>query len=244
MKNTRLEIVSNENIALRTWKMVLRGDDFSSCCPGQFVELAVEGKFLRRPFSICDASKESLTLIYKVVGGGTGIMSALKPGSQMEGLFPLGKGFNLSSCAGRRGVLIGGGLGAAPLHFLARRLVEAGIRPEVVLGFNTAEEIFLEREFVALGLGCTVTTVDGSRGVKGLVTDALRGDCDYFYTCGPMVMMKAVCAALPGCGGEVSLEERMGCGCGICYGCTCHTSDGPKRVCADGPVFKKEDVIW
>lgn len=255
MKNTRLEIKYNEAIALRTWKMVLWGDCFSSCRPGQFIDIALEGKFLRRPISISNATADELTIIYKVVGEGTEMMSRMKAGQTLEVLLPLGNGFDTEAClcvassaGGAGALLVGGGLGVAPLYLLARTLVEKGVRPTVVLGFNTASEVYLDKEFEALGVPCTIATMDGSRGVKGLVTDAIRTldpkSYGYFYTCGPKVMMKAVCELLPDCPGELSMEERMGCGCGICYGCTCHTAKGAKRVCADGPIFKKEDIVW
>lgn len=245
MRNTRLEIVSNECIALRTWKMVLAGDVSDVTCPGQFVDVAIDGKFLRRPISVSDCGDGTITLIYKVVGDGTDRMSRMVAGCSLETLTGLGNGFGLERC-GDSALLVGGGVGAAPLYFLAKKLLAAGKKVTVVLGFNTETEVVLEHEFIALGAGCFIATMDGSYGTEGLVTDAIRtldGNFDCFYTCGPKVMMKAVCGALD-IPGEVSMEERMGCGCGICYGCTCHTAQGARRVCADGPVFKKEDIVW
>ena len=212
---------------------------------GQFVDIALDGFFLRRPISVCDCTGDSLTLLYKVVGEGTAKMALMQPGETLELLTDLGNGFSPEKCR-EKALLAGGGLGAAPLFLLCRELLSMGKQVTVALGFNTAEDIILENEYKALGLTPLIATMDGSRGVKGFVTDAIREaapEFDYFYTCGPLKMMQAVCAALP-TPGEASLEERMGCGAGFCYGCTCHTSDGPRRVCKDGPVFKKEDIVW
>lgn len=245
MRNTRLEIVSNECIALRTWKMVLEGDVSDVTCPGQFVDIALEGKFLRRPISVSDRNEGSITLIYKVVGDGSEKMSRMAAGESLEVLEGLGNGFCADKCKGSA-LLVGGGVGAAPLYYLAKELLSTGRKVTVVLGFNTKSEVVLEQEFKAIGADCLIATMDGSHGTRGLVTDAMRTldtQFDYFYTCGPKVMMKAVCEELD-IPGEVSMEERMGCGCGICYGCTCHTTGGARRVCADGPVFSKEEIIW
>lgn len=213
--------------------------------PGQFVDIALQGRFLRRPISVSDRSGDSITLIYKVVGAGTEQMSRMKPGESLETLTGLGNGFDTEACR-ESALLVGGGIGAAPLFWLARNLVSAGRKVTVVLGFNTKDEAVLEKEFRNLGADCHIATMDGSLGTRGLVTDAIKEhkpSFDRFYTCGPKIMMKAVCEMLEG-PGEASVEERMGCGCGICYGCTCHTADGPRRACADGPVFRKEDLIW
>ena len=212
---------------------------------GQFVDIALDGFFLRRPISVCDCTGDSLTLLYKVVGEGTAKMSGMQPGETLELLSDLGNGFSPEKCR-EKALLAGGGLGAAPLFLLCRELLSMGKQVTVALGFNTAEDIILENEYKALGVTPLLATMDGSRGVKGFVTDAIREaapEFDYFYTCGPLKMMQAVCTALP-TPGEASLEERMGCGAGFCYGCTCHTTDGPRRVCKDGPVFKKEDIVW
>ncbi len=212
---------------------------------GEFVDIAIDGLFLRRPISICDLSSNTLTLLYKKVGEGTARLSRMKEGETLEVLTGLGHGFTPSKCK-ESALLVGGGLGAAPLYFLCRELLSQGKKVTVVLGFNTSEDILLFDEYSALGVTPLLATMDGSAGTKGFVTDAIREhspEFDYFYTCGPMKMMQAVCSALP-TPGEASLEERMGCGAGFCYGCTCHTAQGPRRVCKDGPVFKKEDIVW
>lgn len=238
-------ISSNREIAELTWQMRLEGDTSAFTRGGQFVDLALDGFFLRRPFAVREWDRNGFDIIYKVVGKGSGAMSAMKEGSRLEVLTGLGNGFDASACR-KSALLACGGLGASPLFSLAKELVAQGRQVTAVLGFNKAAEIILKEEYEALGACVCITTVDGSAGVKGFVTDgiaALNPAYDYFYTCGPRVMMQAVCNALD-TGGEASLEERMGCGCGICYGCTCHTNAGPRRVCADGPVFKKEDIIW
>ena len=212
---------------------------------GEFVHIAVPGFFLRRPLSICDKEAGRLTIVYKVVGEGTKVLSEMKEGTVLEVLTGLGRGFDPDACR-CEALLVGGGLGAAPLYLLARELKAQGKKVTVVLGFNTADEIVMVREFKDICDTVAVSTLDGSVGVKGFVTDAIAGmarSYDYFYTCGPMVMMKAVCGMLE-CPGEASLEERMGCGAGFCYGCSIETKNGPRRVCKDGPVFKKEELLW
>ena len=212
---------------------------------GEFVHIAVPGFFLRRPLSICDKEAGRLTIVYKVVGEGTKALSEMKEGTVLEVLTGLGRGFDPDACR-CEALLVGGGLGAAPLYLLARELKAQGKKVTVVLGFNTADEIVMVREFDDICDTVAVSTLDGSVGVKGFVTDAIAGmarSYDYFYTCGPMVMMKAVCGMLE-CPGEASLEERMGCGAGFCYGCSIETKNGPRRVCKDGPVFKKEELLW
>ena len=188
---------------------------------------------------------EKMSIIYKVVGDGTAEMAGMTAGQSLDILTGLGNGFDASAC--KDGALVVcGSIGASPTFSLVKELIASGKKATVILGFNTKEDIILLDEYKAIGADVRIATADGSVGIKGFVTDAIKAidPCfDYFYTCGPMVMMKAVCAMLPG-SGEASLEERMGCGCGICYGCTCHTEKGPRRVCADGPVFKKEDIIW
>ena len=212
---------------------------------GEFVHIAVPGFFLRRPLSICDKEAGRLTIVYKVVGEGTRALSEMKEGTVLEVLTGLGRGFDPDACR-CEALLVGGGLGAAPLYLLARELKAQGKKVTVVLGFNTADEIVMVREFEDICDTVAVSTLDGSVGVKGFVTDAIAGmarSYDYFYTCGPVVMMKAVCGMLE-CPGEASLEERMGCGAGFCYGCSIETKNGPRRVCKDGPVFKKEELLW
>ena len=243
MKQTILEIQSNEQIAKNVYRMQLCGDT-AGILPGQFVNIRVQGQFLRRPISVCDVTevkgerleaKGMLTIIYKVVGVGTEAMSHLPVGTQLDVLTVLGNGYDLSK-AGNAPLLVGGGVGVPPMYMLARQLREIGKNVRVILGFNTKDEVFYEEEFRALGCDVTVTTVDGSHGVKGFVTNALDGKQSYYYTCGPLPMIKALIQAA-GTNGEVSMEERMGCGFGACMGCTIQTTQGPKRVCKEGPVF-------
>ena len=245
MKQGLFTIEENVRIADRTWRMRLSGDTSALVRGGQFVDIALEGRFLRRPFAATRWTDSEMTVIYKTVGEGTAEMSRLERGATLDILTGLGNGFDAGLCSGKA-LVVCGGLGASPAFTLVRDLTASGRKVSVILGFNKACEIILEDEYRALGADVTVVTADGSKGVRGFVTDALAGmerDFDVFYTCGPKVMMKAVCAALEG-PGQASLEERMGCGCGICYGCTCHTKKGPKRICADGPVFNTEDIIW
>ena len=240
MKQHIFEIQSNEQIAKNVYRMQLGGDT-TGILPGQFVNIRVQGQFLRRPISVCNVEQPlnnvepHLTIIYKVVGVGTEAMSHLPVGTQLDVLTVLGNGYNLSK-AGDAPLLVGGGVGVPPMYMLARQLREAGKKVRVILGFNTKDEVFYEEEFRALGCDVTVTTVDGSHGIKGFVTNALDGQQSYYYTCGPLPMIKALLQAA-GTNGEVSMEERMGCGFGACMGCTIQTTQGPKRVCKEGPVF-------
>lgn len=247
MKESIFTIRSNAPIADGTWKMVLEGDTTAFTGSGQFVNISLPGLFLRRPISVCDLSDKELTLVYKVVGKGTETMSAMLPGESLNLLTGLGNGFDIAACSDAA-LLLGGGVGTAPLVLLARELLGSGKRVTALLGFNTASEAILVDELKALGAEVLTATLDGSQGTRGFVTDIMRekGDAlqyDFFYACGPMPMLSAVCKAIEK-PGEVSLEERMGCGFGICYGCSCHTSGGAKRICADGPVFKKEELQW
>ncbi|MCQ2155964.1 MAG: dihydroorotate dehydrogenase electron transfer subunit [Bacteroidales bacterium] len=245
MKSGKYLIKSNSEIADRTWKMVLEGDTSALERGGQFVDIAIEGHFLRRPLAATEWDSKRFSVIYKTVGGGTELMSTLEPGATLDVLTGLGNGFDADATL-RSALVVCGGLGASPAFTLVKQLLAKGRKVNVVLGFGKASEVVLEDEYRSLGAAVQVVTMDGSRGMKGLVTDAIeqmKPDYDHFYTCGPKVMMKAVCGMLEG-PGEASLEERMGCGCGICYGCTCKTKNGPRRVCADGPVFSKEDIIW
>lgn len=224
------------------WQWRLEGDTASLTAPGQFVNVRVEGSFLRRPISVCDWDREGLTLVFKVVGGGTRAMAEVREGEQVDLLCGLGNGFDLARC-GQRPLLLGGGLGVAPLYGLAKALKAEGRTPAVVLGFNKKDEIFYEEAFRALGAETTVATLDGSVGVRGFVTDALPEGRDVFCACGPLPMLKAVCSTLS-IPGFVSLEERMGCGFGACMGCSIETRAGSKRVCRDGPVFEKGELLW
>jgi dihydroorotate dehydrogenase electron transfer subunit len=221
--------------------MRLRGDTSAITAPGQFVNILLDGLFLRRPISVCDCEGDVLTLVYKVVGKGTEQMSRMKEGT-LDVLTGLGNGYDLT-LSGDAPILLGGGVGVPPLYMLARKLIKMGKKVNVVLGFNTKDEVFYEDEFRALGCDVKVTTVDGSYGIKGFVTGAM--DCDYshFYTCGPEPMLKAVSSAAK-TSGQLSFEERMGCGFGACMGCSCKTLTGNKRICKEGPVMKKEEIIW
>ncbi len=240
MKQQTFEIKSNEQIAKNVYRMQLGGDT-TGILPGQFVNIRVQGQFLRRPISVCNIADGILTIIYKVVGVGTEAMSHLPVGTQLDVLTVLGNGYDLSK-AGDEPLLVGGGVGVPPMYMLARQLREAGKAVRVILGFNTKDEVFYEEEFRALGCDVTVTTVDGSHGVKGFVTNALDGKQSYYYTCGPLPMINALLQAA-GTNGEVSMEERMGCGFGACMGCTIQTTQGPKRVCKEGPVFPAGELI-
>ena len=242
MKQSLFQIVSNEALTDSVYKMILSGDTSAITASGQFVNIQLTGKFLRRPISVCDYDESTLTIIYKVVGAGTEQMSAMKPGEMLDILTGLGNGYDLS-LAGDRPVLLGGGVGVPPMYNLAKKLIAMGKEVSVILGFNTASEIFYEQEFKALGCKTYVTTVDGSYGKKGFVTDALPENYTYFYTCGPEPMLKAVYRATT-TSGQMSFEERMGCGFGACMGCSCKTLTGYKRICKDGPVMKKEEILW
>lgn len=238
-------IERNDRLTETVWRMRLAGDTQWITAPGQFVNIALEGKYLRRPISVCDWDDRSITLIYKVVGEGTEQMSRLQPGSELDLLTGLGNGFSTQNNA-RRPLLVGGGVGVPPLYGLARQLLAEGKPVEVVLGFNTAAEVFYEEEFRALGCRVTVATVDGSRGVEGFVTTAIAGerlDFDYFYACGPLPMLHALYNAVEQ-DGQLSFEERMGCGFGACMGCSCKTKYGNKRICKEGPVLEKGEIIW
>ena len=245
MQKRIFKIESNDPVARDTFRMVLRTDGPVVIRSGQFVDIAIPGFYLRRPISVSDTLPDGVVLYYKVVGEGTAVMARMVPGDTRELLLPLSSGFHPEKCA-EAALLIGGGLGAAPLYLLARELLAAGRQVTAVLGFNRADEICLADAYRALGIPVHIATLDGSAGVKGFVTDAIadtRPDFDRFYTCGPLPMMKAVCTTLDA-PGEASMEERMGCGAGFCYGCTLQTQSGPRRVCADGPVFDKEEILW
>ena len=243
MKQSIFTIVSNIALTDCVYKMVLSGDTSAITAPGQFVNIQLEGMFLRRPISVCDWDGENLTIVYKVVGKGTEAMSKMVPGTELDILTGLGNGYDLTP-AGDAPLLIGGGVGVPPMYGLAKKLRQMGKNVSVILGFNTASEIFYEEEFKALGCRVTVTTVDGSCGVRGFVTTPLA-DMDYshFCACGPEPMLKAIYKASV-TSGQMSFEERMGCGFGACMGCSCKTLTGYKRICKDGPVMKKEEILW
>ena len=242
MKQSIFEILSNEALTDSVYKMVLGGDTSDITASGQFVNIQLDGLFLRRPISVCDYDQKTLTIIYKVVGKGTEAMASMKEG-RLDILTGLGNGYDLS-VSGENPVLIGGGVGVPPMYNLARKLLAEGRKVTVILGFNTKNEIFYEEEFKKLGCTVMVTTVDGSYGIKGFVTDALKDvPYTYFYTCGPEPMLKAVYKA-SATSGQMSFEERMGCGFGACMGCSCKTLTGYKRICKDGPVMRKEEIAW
>ena len=243
MKQVIFEILSNEALTRDVYRMVLSGDTSAITAPGQFVEIALPGKFLRRPISVCDWAENSLTLIYKVVGHGTEQMAALPAGTRLDVLTGLGNGYD-TTLSGENPVLVGGGVGVPPLYALCKKLIAEGKKPSVILGFNKESEIFLKQEFEALGIPTHIATADGSVGTKGFVTDVLKTmDYSYFYSCGPMPMFRAMEAVVT-TSGEFSFEERMGCGFGACMGCSIQTKSGAKRVCKDGPVFLREEVFF
>ena len=242
MKQGLFEITEQKPVAQNIYRMCLQGDTSGITRPGQFVNLQMDGLFLRRPISVFDWDDHSLTLIYKTVGKGTGMMCRMKPGEKLDILTGLGNGYHLS-LAGDHPLLIGGGVGVPPLYGLAKALKKENKAVIAVLGFNTASDIFAEEDFRALGCDVIITTVDGSRGRKGYVTDALPESCSYYYACGPTPMLRSVFKTCVS-DGEFSLEERMGCGFGACMGCSIQTRDGAKRVCREGPVFRKEELLW
>lgn len=243
MKQETFKIVSNKALTSNVYKMSLLGDTDEITAPGQFVNIKIDGLFLRRPISVCDVYGNTLTLVYKVVGAGTKAMSEMGAGDELDMLVGLGNGYDLE-LAGERPLLVGGGVGVPPMLYLAKELKFKGANPIVVMGFNTADEVFLEDDFKSRGFETYVTTVDGSYGIKGFVTDAIAElDYTYFYTCGPEPMLKALYSATK-TSGEFSFEERMGCGFGACMGCSCKTITGNKRICKEGPVLKKEEILW
>lgn len=236
-------VVSNELIAPDVYRMKLAGDTLDLQVPGRFVNIELDGFFLRRPISVCDVDAETLTVVYKAVGEGTRAMSGYLPGKRLDLLTGLGNGFSIKE-GSLRPALIGGGVGVPPMYLLCRRLLERGAKPRAVLGFSSEKDVILLEDFRALGVETYVATNDGSVGMKGFVTDALRSlDYDYFYACGPAPMLKALCMQTE-TSGQLSFEERMGCGFGACMGCSCETKYGKKRICKDGPVLEKEEIVW
>ena len=242
MKDTIFTVISNKKIAKNTYECVLEGDISDITASGQFVNIKLDGFYLRRPISVCDAEGGKLTLIYKVVGKGTQKMAEMVGGEKLLVLTGLGNGYDLSQ-SGDKPLLIGGGAGVPPMYMLCKKLVVEGKKPSVILGFGAKDEVFYKEEFEKLGAKTYVTTVDGSEGVKGFVTDAMDIDYTYFYTCGPEPMLKAIYDKSV-TSGQFSFEERMGCGFGACMGCSCKTKYGNKRICKDGPVLVKEEIIW
>lgn len=239
MKDGKWDIVSNEAIAEGVWRMILRGDT-TGIVPGQFVEIAVPECYLRRPISVCDIEGDTMMLVYKIVGKGTARMAQMQPGEALDILTCLGNGYDLTK-AGDEVLLIGGGVGVPPLVYLAKQLRERGKRVRVVTGFNTKREVFAEQMFADMGCEVTVCTMDGSYGMRGVVTDVILTPAPYYYACGPLPMLRAI-AKTVGTNGQMSMEERMGCGVGICVGCSIETTNGIKRVCKEGPVFDVQDI--
>ena len=243
MRESIFKIIDNAPLTQTVYKMKLQGDVSDITSSGQFVNIKLDGLYLRRPISVCDCEGDVLTLIYKVVGKGTEQMAKMTAGEELNLLTGLGNGYDIS-LSGDKPLLLGGGVGVPPLYMLAKKLIAEGKKVSVVLGFNTKDEVFCEEDFKALGADVFVTTVDGSYGIKGFVTDAMKDiDYSYFYTCGPEPMLKAI-FKVSATSGQFSFEERMGCGFGACMGCSCKTVTGYKRICKDGPVLKKEEILW
>ncbi|MCR5523711.1 MAG: dihydroorotate dehydrogenase electron transfer subunit [Clostridia bacterium] len=242
MKQGIFTVISNDRLTDNVMKMTLSGDTSAVTAPGTFINILIDGLYLRRPISVFDCEGDRVTVIYKIVGRGTEKMSLMPEGTALDILTGLGNGYD-TSVSGSSPLLIGGGVGIPPLYFLAKKLIAENKKVSVILGFNTADEIFCPDDFEALGCDVKVTTVDGSRGIKGFVTAAMNTDYSYFYTCGPEPMLKAVYSASV-TDGQFSFEERMGCGFGACMGCSCKTVTGFKRICKDGPVLLKEEILW
>ncbi len=243
-KKNKYKIKSNKKIAKSVYEMILEGETKYIVRPGQFINIELDGFYLRRPISVCDYGEETITIIYKVVGEGTEKMSGLKEGETLDVLTGLGNGFS-EKLSGERPLLIGGGVGTPPMYNLCKKLVDNGKNPIVILGFGNVDEVFYEDKFKELGATVYISTVDGSYGTKGFVTDIVKDlkDYTYYYACGPKNMLKAV-YDIATSDGELSFEEKMGCGFGACMGCTCKTTKGNKRICKEGPVIKKEEIIW
>lgn len=243
-KRNKYKINLNQKIAKNVYKMILEGDTSYIKRPGQFINIELDGFYLRRPISVCDVDEKTITIIYKIMGDGTEKMSTLQEGMELDVLTGLGNGFE-KKLSGDKPLLIGGGVGTPPMYNLCKELIKENKKPIVVLGFGAEDEIFYEKEFKNLGAELYISTVDGSYGTKGFVTDVIKDlkDYTYYYACGPQNMLKAVYDIAKG-NGELSFEERMGCGFGACMGCTCKTKYGNKRICKDGPVLKKEEIIW
>lgn len=243
MRQEIFTVVSQQTIARDVIKITLKGNTDDITAPGQFVNIKLDGFYLRRPISVCDYDENTITLIYKIVGEGTLALSKYEQGAELDILTGLGNGYD-TSMSGDQPLLLGGGVGVPPLYNLCKQLIAEGKKPTVILGFNSGVDVFYENEFAALGAKVLVTTADGSYGIKGFVTDAMNGlSYTYFYTCGPEPMLKAVYNST-NTSGQFSFEERMGCGFGACMGCSCKVKYGSKRICIDGPVLTKEEIIW
>ena len=242
MQDLRLTIKENRQLTDKMWKMVLCHPDLAVQKPGQFINLKIDGYFLRRPISVCDYAPGEVTIIYAVVGKGTKVLSEMQIGEMVQALTGLGNGYDISE-AGEKPLLLGGGAGVPPMYLLAKQLRAEGKMVTVILGFNTKSEIYYDEEFYKIGCRVILATADGSLGAKGFVTDVMPEDYSYIYTCGPEPMLKAVYKKAE-TSGQFSFEERMGCGFGACMGCSCKTITGYKRICKDGPVLRKEEILW
>ena len=245
LKKSIFEVTFNEKIAKDIYKMILKGDTSAIDTPGQFINIALDGFYLRRPISVCDYSDNDVTIIYKAVGRGTDYMATMRGGEKLDILTGLGNGFT-TELSGDRPLLVGGGVGIPPMYRLSKDLKSQGKKPMVVLGFNSKEEAFYIDEFIDLGVDVFISTADGSIGIKGFVTDIIKEpymEYTYFYACGPIPMLKAL-SDVTTTSGQLSFEERMGCGFGACMGCSCKTKYMDKRICKDGPVLEKEEIIW
>ena len=243
-KRNKFKIIENQKIAFNVYKMILEGDTSYITKPGQFINIEIDGFYLRRPISVCDWDEKTITIIYKVVGDGTEKLSTYKTGEILDILTGLGNGFDITK-SGDRPLLIGGGVGTPPMYGLCKKLISQNIKPMVILGFTSNQDVFYEDEFKKLGANVYISTNDGSYGIIGFVTDIIKNleGYTYYYACGPEPMLKAVYNTANS-NGELSFEERMGCGFGACMGCTCKTKYGNKRICKDGPVLEKEEIIW
>ena len=240
-----MEVAELTPLTKDVYSMTLKGECSDIERPGRFINITVPGFYLRRPISISSWNEKELTIVFRVVGGGTAELAAMEEGTKLDVLMPLGNGFDISSLGDyvRNPVITGGGIGVPPMYGLAKEMVEKGISPDVILGFNTADEIIMADDFRELGIEPVITTVDGSAGIKGFVTDAMKDKAyDYAFACGPAPMLKAVYDIVPD--GQFSFEARMACGFGACMGCTMETVTGYKRVCKDGPIFYKEEIKW
>lgn len=237
-------VTENKKIAKDVFYMILEGDTSYITAPGQFINIEIDGFYLRRPISVCDWDDKTITIIYKVVGQGTQVMADMPAGTKLDILTGLGNGFTVAQDS-KNPLVIGGGVGTPPMYALTKELIKQGAKPTVILGFTSKDDVFGEKEFKDLGCDVYITTNDGSYGTKGFVTDVIKNlsGYDYFYTCGPMAMLKAVAQSTE-CSGQLSFEERMGCGFGGCMGCSCKTLTGYKRICTEGPVLLKEEIIW
>ena len=244
MKRAVFTVLGNERISADVFDLRLSGDTSELVGSGQFVNADIPDLYLRRPISICDYSPGEMRLVIKIVGKGTQKMASLKEGDPVDLLVPLGNGFDTAK-SGKTPYLFGGGVGVAPMVRLAKDLIGQGKKTTVVLGFNSSSDVILYDDYCRIvgKENVFVTTVDGSFGQKGFVTEVNADGASFVYSCGPLPMMKALDKAIE-CGAEYSFESRMGCGFGACMGCTLASAGGPVRVCREGPVFRKGEILW